>query len=235
MALPAAQEVSTAAPVAAQQFSTATLPDYIPTLPPPNWFYLAAGPLSPFLFAYDMDDRALPEYPFDPINDSLSGVSWSWEARGSWQLFQGQRPAEHADLFARQQERYGGDLHASVFARGAFSPEKASYLGSLHATADLSHGDAGFLEYGLGVADLQGRHARLGPSFEARGRLLLARPWVAEACWQEDLMGKFQFFHDFSVGIGPSWKRLTLEAGYRAFLNPLRNVYGPQLSLRWWL
>ena len=203
-----------------------------PPSDPLNWL---GGPIAPHLFALDLDDRGLPSYPFDPLNDAKSGVAANMSSRVSRQFTEGSRQALHVNGALRLESRLGVDFAWSRFDSGAFNLERRTDRLAMHATADLSERDGRFLEYGLGFTTLQSDQSLWGPSFELLGERRLAPPWTLYARYSLAFMNLGASHHELSAGVGPSWKRLGVEAGYRAFLNPLRNVYGPEIALKIWL
>ncbi|MDE2236735.1 MAG: hypothetical protein KGK30_02485 [Elusimicrobia bacterium] len=202
--------------------------------PKPDITDWLAGPFAPHLMAWDMDERGLERYPFDPQDDYNNGQVWQVWQRVGHQFTEGGREANHVAAGLRLSERFGADLSYSKFRAGAFSSDRAPDWLSLHSTADLSTGNASTLEYGMGMATLQGQRSLWGFSLELRWERRLRKPWSLFLRYSPDLMSDGRLYHELSAGLGPSWGRFGVEAAYRALLNPLRDSYGPELALRLW-
>lgn len=197
-----------------------------------DWF---AGPLAPHLMAWDMDDRGLERWPFDPRDGYLNGATHQVWVKAGHQFTEGGREANHIAAGLRLSLRLSGDFEYSKFRAGAFRFDRAPDWLSAHGTADLSVNDRDTVEYGFGFATLQGDQSLWGASLELRYERKLAAPWTAYLKYAPAFLSDGRFWHEMSAGIGPSWKRVGVEAAYRALLNPLRNSYGPEVSLRLWL
>src|SRR5579885_302308 len=117
-----------------------------PQSDPMNWF---CGPAAPQCFAYDLDDRGLPRYPYDKLDDYESGAAFQQWVRVARQTTEGSREAEHVSTGLRLPGRLGGTLEWTHFEQGAFgSTRRSPNLISLLSTADLSKDGALTLEYG---------------------------------------------------------------------------------------
>jgi hypothetical protein len=197
-----------------------------------DWF---AGPLAPHLMAWDMDDRGLSRWPFDPRDSYVNGATHQFWVKASHQFTEGDREANHIAAGLRLSGRLSGDFEYSKFRAGAFRFDRGADWFSAHGTADLSSDDLNTFEYGFGFATLQGDQSLWGPGVELRYERKLRAPWTLYLKYAPDLLSDGRFWHEMSAGVGPNWKRLGVEAAYRALLNPLRNSYGPELSLRIWL
>ena len=164
-----------------------------------DWF---AGPLAPHLMAWDMDERGLERYPFDERDGYNNGQSWQVWGRLGHQFTEGGREANHLAAGLRLDSRLGGDFYYSKFRAGAFSFGRGADLISLHATADLSVRNDVMLEYGIGLATLQGDRSLLGLSIEFRGERRLQKPWSVYLRYAPDFMGDGRFYHEVSIGAG---------------------------------
>jgi hypothetical protein len=241
MSVPAVRAQPAAAPQASTGTATATatstaaasqLPQPHPSPDVTDWF---AGPFAPYLRAWDMDDRGLARYPFDPEDSYNNGVGHQFWTRFSRQFSEGGRGLNHLAAGLRLSDRLGGDFYYSKFRPGSFHFNGAADWLSAHVVADLSVGDATTFEYGFGMATLQGDRSLIGPSAEFRLERRLDAPCTLYGRYALDYLTDGRLWHEASIGVGPSWKRLGAEVGYRLLLNALRNSYGPELSLRIWL
>ena len=198
-----------------------------------NWL---GGPIAPHLMAHDRDDRGLERFPFDGQNDINSGVSWALWTRLARQFTEESRQASHLESGLRLPGRLGADFYYSRFDPGAFNMTRRPEFFAFHATADVSTQDDVTLEYGFGLATLQADRTLAGPSMEFRGERRMGKPWTMYARYAPSFMvSDGRFYHHLSLGLGASWKRIGVDAGYKLFLNPLRNGYGPEAALRVWL
>lgn len=197
-----------------------------------NWF---AGPIKPHLDAYDMDERGLERFPFDAVNDYHNGKTHQLWTRFSHQLTEGGRGANHVDAGFRHAYRLGLAMTYSKFRAGAFNSYRAPDWLAARVVADLTKRKDRSLEYGFGMATLQGVKTLFGVSVELRGERRLSRPFSLYGRYAPTLMSDGRVFHEATLSAGPNWKRLGAELGYRALLNPLRNSYGPEFTLRLWL
>lgn len=234
-----AAAAQTPAPTPVPAVSTMTASPAAAALPVPhpspdvtNRFF---GPFWPFLDAYDMDSRGLMRYPFDPEDGYTNGKAYQVWTRVSRQFSEGSRGVNHAAGGLRLDQRLAGDFYYSKFRAGSFRFNRAADWLSAHATADLSAGDRTTFEYGFGFATLQGDRSLVGPSAEVKWERQLPAPWTLYGRYALNFLTDNRFWHEASIGAGPSWKRLGVEAGYRVLLNPLRNSYGPEVALRLWL
>ena len=196
-----------------------------------DWF---AGPLAPHLMAWDMDARGLERWPFDPRDGYVNGATHQFWLKAGHQFTEGGREAHHLAAGLRLADRLSADFEYSKFRAGAFRFDRAADWLSAHGTADISQDDANTFEYGFGFATLQGDQSLWGPGVEFRYERKLRAPWTMYLKYAPDLMSDGRFWHELSAGVGPSWKRIGVEAAYRALLNPLRDSYGPEVSLRLW-
>lgn len=200
-----------------------------------DWMNLFGGPAAPHLFAWDMDDRGLSRWPHDERDGIVNGAGWVLWTRAGHHWTEGKRSGSTVDAGLRLQGRLGGDVSWAQYGAGAFRNERRSEWYDAHATADLSTRDATTIEYGFGLASYQGDRPKNGVSVELRVEQRLAKPLTLFSRYAPALLGDGRVWHPMSAGFGVNYKRAGLDGGFRALLNPLGNVYGPEVGFRLWL
>jgi hypothetical protein len=200
-----------------------------PPSDPLNWL---GGPIAAHLFVLDMDDRGLPRWPHDAVDDIKNGAGLQWWSKFGRHFTEGSRQGSHLLTGFRTEGRIGAEFEFTHYDAGAFGSRKRPDLMSLRGTADLSRTDEWLLEYGFGITSLWAERTFFGISASFSLERRLRKPWTAYARYSPGLLAHTSLLHDVQVGVGANWKAIGVEAGYRALVNGLRNVYGPETSLR---
>src|SRR3569623_462191 len=94
-----------------------------------DWF---AGPLAPHLMAWDMDDRGLERWPFDPRDSFVNGDTHQFWVKAGHQFTEGNREANHIAAGLCFSDRLSGDFEYSKFRHGAFRFDRAADWFSAH-------------------------------------------------------------------------------------------------------
>ena len=170
----------------------------------------------------------------EPADYASGQKPWSMALRASQQLTEGKRNAIHAGVAMRTQNRLGVDFNWSEYEEGALKSTKSSSYWNAHVTGNLAENPDHIAEWGIGMAGLDGRDNRLGGSFSLNIEWFPARPASLNARYQLGMLTDERAYHALSLEIGAVWRWLGVGAGYRAFLNPHRNSYGPEGSVRIW-
>lgn len=191
--------------------------------------YLAADTLEPV--GFDRYPYAGADYYAGPDGPK----SYAASVYGGGQYTEGERRSLQGGARFTTAKRLGMDLEWTGFDEGALGdPGRTEYY-SGHLMANVSEDPNQVSEWGLGVARLTGRDDRWGGSVGLRWEAFDTYPWSLHGRYQLGVLTDKRLYHDLSLHIGAVWKRLGLSAGYRAFLNPRANSYGPEGMLRLWL
>jgi len=199
---------------------------------------MAAGFGSSLLLLPIAAAYALPHYGFEhnPYEESggYGGGSRdaAFELRGSEQLIH-KRGATHGLFRARGSARLGWDFALSSYAGDTLGQSRRASYYDLHLTANYLQNGTSLLDFGIGAVGFDAARTRFGPSVELNYEVFPAFPWNVLLRTQTGLIGG-RLHTDLSGGIGANHGGIGVELGYRAFLNPVRNAYGPEASLRLW-
>ena len=190
--------------------------------------------LLPIAAAYSLPHIGFEQYPYDSSDGYGSGMrDAAFELRGSEQLVSPRSGATHGLFRARGAARLGWDVALSSYAgRSLGRSNRASYYNA-HLTANYWQNGSSLFDFGFGAGGFDAQRTRFGPSLEMNYEIFPMYPWNGYARAESSLIGG-RLNGDLSAGIGASAAWVGLDLGYRAFLNPLRNAYGPEASLRFW-
>jgi len=190
--------------------------------------------LLPLAYAYALPHYGFTRYPYETQEGYGRGErEMAVTFYTSRQLIEKGRQAQHAHLRVRGDNRLGWDFGLSSYDPRVFRPQRRGVLYAGHVTANYLQTGSAFLEAGLGAASFQDPEPRSGFSGELALTLFPKLPYTLSIRYQgASLHGRG--YHDLSAIAGISWRWLGLAAGYRAFLNPFKDLAGPEMSLLLW-
>ncbi|MEE8424343.1 MAG: hypothetical protein V3S11_00865 [Elusimicrobiota bacterium] len=221
-----------ALPVRAEEFKLAervTLESSVS----PNGF-LSTLFLLPLAVAFSLPHHGFSRYPYDGDGGYGRGErKAAYSLKTAVQLTRGGRGAQHVEMRVRGAKRLGWDLAGDVYGAGHFHPARRGAIYSGHLNSNYLQTKTALLELGFGAASFQNPAPLWGGSAELNLELFPSRPWSLLFRAQSALI-RGQGYHTLSVGAGATWRRLGLAAGCRGFINPIRSVWGPELSFNAW-
>jgi hypothetical protein len=191
----------------------------------------------PYLAADTLEPVGFDPYPYGGGSEQYTAGprSWAVSMHGGGQYTEGQRTSLRGGGRFTTAGRLGADFEWTGFDEGALGdPGKTEYYAG-HFLANVSEEANQISEWGVGVARITGRDDRWGGSLGLRWEAFNQEPWTLHGRYQLGVLTDQRAYHDLSFHIGLVWTRLGLSAGYRAFLNPRANSYGPEALLRLWL
>ena len=192
-----------------------------------------AAVLMPLAYAYALPHYGFGAFPYVPGGYGRGERAAGFEATTSYQAASGGRGAAHGLARVRGENRLGWDAAFSFYQRGLLRPERRAALVSAHITSNYLQEAESFVELGVGGATYQDPSALWGPSLEASWELFPRRPYSFGLRVQSAVM-RGQGYHTLSAVAGVGWRWLGLQAGWRVFLDPRKNVTGPELALSSW-
>lgn len=199
----------------------------------------ALGFGSSLLFIPLMAAFGLPHYGFEffPYDDSDGygdgGRDSAYELRLSQELAEHRQGATHGLLRARGSSRIGWDLALSDYSGRSFDQHQHTYYYNGHLTANYLQDGNSLFDLGFGLAGVTSGISRFGPSAEVSYEFFPIFPLNLFVRGQTALLGG-QLHGDASGGVGASAGNFGLDLGYRGFFSPIRNIYGPEASIRLW-
>lgn len=199
----------------------------------PNEFVSTLA-LLPLAVAFSLPHYGFGRHPYDGDGGYGRGErKAAYSLKTAVQLTRGGRGGQHVEIRVRGAKRLGWDLAGDVYGAGHFHPARRGAIYSGHLTSNYLQTNTALLELGLGTAAFENPSPLWGASAELNLELFPARPWTLLFRAQSALI-RGQGYHTLSGGMGASWRWFGLSAGCRGFINPVRNVWGPELSFNAW-
>lgn len=196
--------------------------------------FLWSAFLMPYAYAYALPHLGFARYPYEEgYAYGLGRRSMACSARASGQRLQSGGNAALGEARVRGANRLGWDVSWASFDAGVLSPSRRGGIYNGHITANYAQNSLALLEFGFGAQTFQAPGERWGASAEMALQLFPAPPWTVSVRYQAASL-RSQAFHDASMGIGIHRRRLGLGLGYRVYLNPLRDLHGPEAALYGW-